>query len=106
MTAMDSAKDSFTVVKLAITRRLAGTSTEEQDRIASDAQKQWQPAYDRLDAAVSNAELVSSRQVIGISKALLKAYFLDYYRLVFPGLPGIGTGFFQGPKGPLNFHQN
>jgi hypothetical protein len=104
MTAMDSAIDSFTLMSLGVIRVLPGTTKEEQDRIFSDAQKQWQPAYDRLNAAVSNAELVSSRQVIGIAKALRQAYFVAFYNRVYSGiLDKLGgaatpaTGQMQGP---------
>lgn len=73
MTAMDSVMDSIAFRSIFASY---GTlvKNEDEKEFYDSAFKQWEPAYDRLTAAVSNAELVSSRQVIGISKALVQAY--------------------------------
>jgi hypothetical protein len=63
-------------------------------RIISEAQNKWQPAYERLTAAVSNAELVSSRKVIEYSKGLVFGYRTEFvkatYGQLYPGgFPGM-----------------
>lgn len=87
MTAMDSVMTSISLQMLqAGVLAQQPHMTQQQFDIFAAAEKQWQPAYDRLAAAVSNAELVSSRQVIRISKALRDAYFRQFYDLTHPGL--------------------
>lgn len=41
--------------------------------------EEWQPEFDKLNVAISNAELVSSRRVIDICKALSDAYWFEFY---------------------------
>jgi hypothetical protein len=83
MSALESATKSIKLETAILHVGRQQVSDEERARITTDARNQWQPAYDHLSAAVSNAELVSSQQVIGISKALLIAYSDDFYRMAY-----------------------
>lgn len=46
----------------------------------------WQTAYESVNAAITAAEVVSTRKIIELSKALRDAYSGEYYHSAFPGL--------------------
>jgi hypothetical protein len=57
---------------------------EDDPQLFNRLNEQFQPAYDKLSTAISDAELVGSHQVIALSKALQDAYFVDFNNLVVP----------------------
>jgi hypothetical protein len=73
---------------------LAGTQpappSDQPQPLPEDLTKQnddkWQAAYDKFSAAISTAQLVSSRRIIELSKALRDAYSNSYYGLAYPKL--------------------
>jgi hypothetical protein len=56
----------------------APLSDADDSKVMMTAENKWGPPFERLTAAVNNAELVSSKDVINYSKALLGAYSAEF----------------------------
>jgi hypothetical protein len=63
----------------------APAQTPEDDAdIYNRLNEQFQPAFDKLSTAISDAELVGSHRVIELSKALQDSYFVTFTKLAVP----------------------
>ncbi len=62
----------------------AGATPEDDLEIYGRLSSQFQPAFDRLSTAISDAELVGSHRVVELSKALQDSYFVSFNELALP----------------------
>ena len=62
----------------------AGATPEDDMEIYNRLSGQFQPAYDKLSTAISDAELVGSHRIIELSKALQDSYFVSFNELAVP----------------------
>jgi hypothetical protein len=63
----------------------AALTPEDDADIYNRLNGQFQPAFDKLSTAISDAELVGSHRVIELSKALQDSYYVSFTKLVVPG---------------------
>ena len=62
----------------------AGANPEDDMEIYNRLNGQFQPAFDKLSTAISDAELVGSHRIIELSKALQDSYFVSFNELAVP----------------------
>jgi len=62
----------------------AGATPEDDMEIYNRLSDQFQPAFDKLSTAISDAELVGSHRIIELSKALQDSYFVSFNELAVP----------------------
>lgn len=72
-------------------------TAEQGSEIYNRLTGQFQPAFDKLSTAISDAELVGSHRVIELSKALQDSYFVSFNKLVVPSDVAVKLG--SGYKG-------
>lgn len=73
----------------------AAPTAEDDSDIYNRLNGQFQPAFDKLSTAISDAELVGSHRVIELSKALQDSYFVSFNKLVVPSdvAAKLGSGY-------------
>jgi hypothetical protein len=62
----------------------AGATPEDDMEIYNRLSGQFQPAFDKLSTAISDAELVGSHRIVELSKALQDSYFVSFNELALP----------------------